>query len=54
MRALKIETGVDVCVETVRNSLRNAGLGAKEKVFKPALSAKNVKDRLAFAETHKY
>lgn len=53
-RALKTETGVDVCVETVRNALREAGLGATEKVSKPALTAKNVKDRLAFAETHKY
>jgi hypothetical protein len=35
-RELKSATRVDVCVETVRNALREVGLGLAEKVSKPA------------------
>jgi hypothetical protein len=44
-RELKSTIGVDVCVETMRNALREAGLGSAEKVSKLALSAKHVKER---------
>jgi hypothetical protein len=42
-----------VCVETVRNALREASLGSTAKVSKPTLSAKHVKERLEFAKMHK-
>jgi hypothetical protein len=35
---VKSATGVDVCVETMRNVLREAGLGLAEEVSKLALS----------------
>jgi hypothetical protein len=53
IRELKNATGIDVCVETVMNVLREADLGSTEKVSKLALSAKNVKKRLEFAKMHK-
>jgi hypothetical protein len=52
-RELKSALAIDVCVETVRNLLREAVLGSVEKVSKPALFAKNVKEKLEFAKIHK-
>jgi hypothetical protein len=52
-RELKSALAIDVCVETVRNLLREAVLGSVEKVSKPALFAKNVKEKLEFAKMHK-
>ena len=53
IREFKSAIGVDVCVETMRNALREAGLGLAEKVSKPALSAKYVKEKLEFSKMHK-
>ena len=52
-KKLKSALGVFVCVEIVRNALRNEGLGSAKKVSKPALFAKNVKERLGFAKMYK-
>jgi hypothetical protein len=52
-REPKSATGIDVCIETVRNALKEAYLGLAEKVSKLALSVKNVKERLEFAKMHK-
>jgi transposase len=52
-RKFKSATEVDVCVETVRNALREANLGSAEKISKPALSAKHVKEMLEFAKMRK-
>jgi transposase len=53
IRELKSAIGVDVCVETMRNALRKTNLGLAKKVSKPALIAKNVKERLDFVQMHK-
>jgi hypothetical protein len=42
-----------VCIETVRNALRDGGLRSAKKVSKPALFAKNVKERLGFTKMYK-
>ena len=52
-RSLKEELGVSVHVDTVRNALHAKGLGAIVKPKKPLLSAKNVRERLAWAIAHK-
>jgi transposase len=52
-RELKSATKVDMCVERVKNALREASLGLAEKVSKLASSTKNVKKRLEFAKMHK-
>ena len=38
---------------TLWSSLRDAGLSACEKILKPCLSQKNVRERLRFAGIHK-
>jgi hypothetical protein len=43
IRELKSALGIDVCIEIVKNALREASLGSLKKVSKLALSAKNVK-----------
>jgi transposase len=45
--------GRSVSSRTVSNELHNAGLRAKTKKKKPMISAKNRKERLAFAKSHK-
>jgi hypothetical protein len=52
-RELMSALEVDVCVEIVRNALREVGLGSVEMVIKPNLFAKNVKKRFEFAKMHK-
>jgi predicted transcriptional regulator len=52
-RELKNALGIDVCVEIVRNVIREASLGLIEKVTKSTLSTKNVKKRLEFSKMHK-
>jgi hypothetical protein len=51
---LKTELDVTVSPQTVRNTLRRAGLGAIEKKPKPFLSQRNIRQRLAFANKHKH
>jgi hypothetical protein len=53
IRELKSASEANVCVETRRNALKEAGLGLAEKVSRPSLSAKNVKERLEFAKMYK-
>ena len=50
----KLQTELDIVVsaQTVRNTLRQAGLASHTKLSKPHLSAKNVRARLAFARAH--
>ncbi len=50
---MKSETRVEVCVETMKNALKEASLRSIEKVFKPTLPPKNLRDRLDFARAHK-
>lgn len=45
--------GTSVSSRTIARALRNAGLRAKTKKKKPAISPKNKKERLAFAKSHK-
>lgn len=51
-RKLKADLSINICDNTVRNALREAGLGAIKKTPKPKLSPKNIKARLAFAKRH--
>ena len=44
---------VGFCDNTLRSTLRDAGLSACEKIPKPCLSQKNVRERLRFARIHK-
>jgi hypothetical protein len=50
---LKNTLGFDVCIEIMKNILREVGLGSIDKVSKQALSAKNVKKKLEFSKMHK-
>ena len=50
---LEEELGIAVHAQTVRNALKEAGLGSIEKLAKPMLSAKNIRARLAFAKAHR-
>ena len=52
-RELKSVSRVDVCVETAKNALREAGLGLVEKVSMLALSAENAKERIEFVKMHR-
>jgi hypothetical protein len=45
--------GIDVCVERMKNALREVNLGSTEKASKLALFAKNVKEMLKFAKMNK-
>jgi transposase len=51
-RSLENDIGVSVCNNTVRNVLRDMGIGSIVKPKKPYLSPKNVKERLAWARAH--
>jgi transposase len=51
-KKLRADLGIKVSDNTVRNALREAGLGAIEKETKPMLSSKNIKARLEFAKRH--
>lgn len=51
-KKLEADLQVTVSNNTVRNALREAGLGAIEKESKPMLSSKNIKARLQFAKRH--
>jgi transposase len=51
-RALEKDVGVSVCNNTVRNVLKNMGIGSIVKPKKPYLSPKNVRERLAWARAH--
>ena len=51
-RQLDIDYGIKCSAQTVRRALKSLGLKAKKKIIKPALSAKNKKERLAFAKSH--
>ena len=50
---LRSEMGVKMCDNTLRNALREQGLYSFTKVKMHALSRKNIKDRLCFAQMHK-
>ena len=52
-RELKSVSRIDVCVETMRNALRDTYLGSVGKISKLVLFAKNVKERLEFAKMYK-
>ena len=43
-----------VSAVTLRRALKNAGLRAREKVEKPKLSLKHIRDRLKFARVHQH
>ncbi len=51
-KALSHDHGINVHRTTLSRALHRAGMGATEKKKKPALSAKNVKERLSFAKSH--
>jgi transposase len=53
-RALEIEKGIKVHRSTLSRALHDAGMKSAMKKKKPALSKKNVKERLAFAKSHRY
>ena len=49
-RKFKNVSKVDVCVEILRNDLKETDLLLDKKVFKPGSFAKNMKERLEFAK----
>lgn len=51
-KTLETQLGIKVSDMTVRRALQRQGLAAKEKVEKPKLTPKHVRDRLAFARRH--
>ena len=52
-KVLKEGREVGFCDNTLRSALRDARLSACEKIPKPCLSQKNVRERLRFAKIHK-
>ena len=52
-QAVTDQLGLDVCVQTVRNTLKIKGFISKKKVKKPFLTVKHKKNRLAFAKRYK-
>jgi DDE superfamily endonuclease/Transposase len=52
-KKLKVEYNADVCPDTVRKALKEAGLDSVEKIEKPKLSADNIKARLKFARKYR-
>ena len=52
-QAVTDQLGLDVCVQTVRNTLKSKGFISKKKVKKPFLTVKHKKNRLAFAKRYK-
>lgn len=53
-KSLKQELQVIVSRQTVSRALKESGLKSGEKEKRPKLSKKNIKDRLDFANQHKY
>ncbi|CEG64079.1 hypothetical protein RMATCC62417_01116 [Rhizopus microsporus] len=53
-KQLKGELGINVSLETVRNALVEAGIGAVGKVSKPLLTAKHRKAWLQFAKRYQH
>jgi hypothetical protein len=53
IECLENDIGKKVGVETVRRAFRKAGLGVIEKLKKPLLSAKNIRNRLSWSIAHK-
>lgn len=51
-KTLRETKGISLHRTTVARALHNAGMKAGDKKKKPALSAKNIKERLAFAKSH--
>ena len=45
--------GIDVCVERMKNALREVNLGSTKKASKLALFAKNVKEMLKFTKLNR-
>ena len=52
-KKLKEDLNIEVSANTVRRTFKEAGLEAGKKVEKPSLSAKNIRERLKFAKSHK-
>ena len=52
-KVLREDREVGFCDNTLRSALRDAGLSACEKIPKPCLSQKNVRETLRFARIHK-
>jgi transposase len=53
-KQLESDLGISVSVDTVRRTLKAAGLGAIEKKPKPMLSKANIKKRLNWAKAHQF
>jgi Transposase len=53
-KMLSNNLGVDVHLNTVRNTFKKVGLRTIKRPSKPKLSVKNIKARLEFANQHKY
>src|SRR5688572_15720202 len=51
-KILSNEKGITISAKTVARELHNAGMKARTKKKKPAISQKNQKERLAFAKAH--
>jgi transposase len=54
VRELKDTTNIDVCDDTIRNVLKEAGLKAITKKKKPKLSSTHIRQRLEFAKRYQY
>jgi transposase len=52
-KMMENEVGVSASRQTVARALKECGMESAEKQKKPALSSKNIKERLAFAQRHK-
>ena len=52
-KKLKHDLKIEVSSNTVRRALKEAGLEAGKKVEKPSLSAKNIRERVKLAKSHK-
>ena len=50
---LREDREVGFCDNTLWSALRDVGLSACEKIPKPYLSQKNIRERLRFARIHK-
>lgn len=53
VKTLEVDKGIKVSRRTVSRALHDAGMKAGTKKKKPALSKKNIKERLAFAKSHR-
>lgn len=53
-KTLSNEKGITVSPKTVSRELHKAGMKARTKKKKPAISSKNQKERLAFAKSHQH